>query len=77
MKCISFFLFIFFNPVSKAQTAQQAHCSSPEAKQFDFWIGNWNLTWNDTLYGTNHIEKILGSCTIQENFNDPNTKLYR
>jgi len=48
-----------------------AYCSSPESSQFDFWLGNWELTWNDTGKGTNHVEKILGSCVVQENFNDP------
>ncbi|CAN5160650.1 hypothetical protein BH11BAC6_BH11BAC6_09910 [soil metagenome] len=36
-------------------------------------MGDWKLTWNDTLHGTNHVEKLFGNCTIQENFNDPNT----
>ena len=30
-------------------------CSLPEARQFDFWIGDWALTWE-------------GGCAIQENF---------
>jgi hypothetical protein len=46
-------------------------CSSPEAAQFDFWLGKWELTWNDSSKGTNEVEKILGNCVIQENFNDP------
>lgn len=46
-------------------------CSSPEASQFDFWLGDWTLTWSDTLHGTNHVEKIMGGCTVQENFTDP------
>src|SRR5213080_488582 len=44
-------------------------CSAPQAAQFDFWIGDWNLTWQDTLHGTNHIEKLFGNCTVHENFN--------
>jgi hypothetical protein len=51
-------------------------CSSPEASQFDFWLGNWDLTWNDTSKGTNHVEKILGSCVVQENFIDPVGNLF-
>src|SRR5687767_7290411 len=46
-------------------------CSASEALQFDFWLGDWDATWGDTLHGTNHVEKILGSCAIQENFTDP------
>lgn len=55
-----------------AQTNQKP-CSAPESGQFNFWIGEWNLTWNDTLHGTNRIEKKFGNCTVHENFFDPNT----
>lgn len=47
-------------------------CSLPESKQFDFWLGEWNLSWKDTdgreLNGTNKINKILDGCVVQENF---------
>ena len=49
-------------------------CSTAEASQFDFWIGDWFLTWGDTLHGTNHVEKLFGNCTLHENFSDPKTK---
>ncbi len=39
---------------------------------FDFWVGEWNLTWEDaqgqTQKGSNRIVKILGEKVIQENF---------
>lgn len=57
---------------SFSQTPNQKACSSPEASQFDFWVGDWIATWSDTLHGTNHIEKMLGNCTVHENFSDPN-----
>ena len=54
-----------------AQTNTLTPCSSPEAQQFDFWIGDWNITYSDTAHATNHVEKIMNDCTVQENFNDP------
>lgn len=63
-------IFSFF--VTEAQQANtKPPCSAPEASQFDFWTGDWELTWNDTSHGTNTIQKIMGGCTIQENFSDP------
>lgn len=56
-----------------SQTVNQKPCSAPEASQFDFWIGDWNLTWSDSLHGTNRVEKIFGNCTVHENFTDPKT----
>lgn len=58
--------------VSLLHAQNKQPCSATEASQFDFWIGDWKLTWNDSLQGTNHVEKIFGNCTIQESFNDPN-----
>lgn len=52
-------------------------CSSPEARQLDFWLGEWDLTWpaeqtggeaGETLTGTNRISRLFGECVIEENF---------
>ena len=66
------FLFVY----SYAQKNKQPPCFLPEASQFNFWLGDWSLTWSDTLHGTNHVEKIFGNCTVQENFTDPNTHYF-
>ena len=42
---------------------------------FDFWVGNWELTWVDakgnTIKGENIVVKTLGNKVIEENFSDP------
>jgi hypothetical protein len=52
-------------------------CSTSEARQFDFWIGEWDLTWpaeqaggdpGETMTGTNRITNLFGPCAIEENF---------
>ena len=44
--------------------------TQPE-NQFDFWLGNWDVTWGEDDKGTNRIEKILDGKIIQENFTAP------
>jgi hypothetical protein len=44
--------------------------SNPE-NQFDFWLGEWNVTWGEDGKGTNHIERILDGRILQENFIAP------
>lgn len=39
--------------------------------QFDFWLGEWNVTWGEDGKGINRIERILGGKIIQENFSAP------
>jgi hypothetical protein len=41
---------------------------APEARQFDFWIGDWDLTWGEGEQGTNRIRAILDGRVIEEQF---------
>ena len=36
--------------------------------EFDFWLGEWDLTWGETNHGTNRIERIMDGTVVQENF---------
>jgi len=41
----------------------------PEMRQFDFWIGRWNVqSANGQFVGESKIEKILDDCVILENW---------
>lgn len=73
MKKLQFCFVLIFIACSAfgQQMAPEKPCSAPEASQFDFWVGDWELTWNDTSHGTNSIHKIMDGCTLQENFYDP------
>ena len=56
-----------------AQAAPPAPCTAPELHQLDFWVGDWELAWPahgqaPAGTGTNHVEKILGGCAVQESF---------
>lgn len=62
-------------PVVHAQTAAPAAAASAPAQPadlFDFWLGDWNLSWKNadgTLgKGRNRITKILDGAVIEENF---------
>ena len=55
------------------QTPPTPPCQRPEQKQFDFWVGDWDLTSpgsksGEVLHHHNTINRILGSCIVQENF---------
>jgi hypothetical protein len=52
-------------------------CRSPEPRQFDFWLGEWNLSWSAEQLGgeegtlqtaTNIVTKLYGPCVIEGNF---------
>ena len=43
-------------------------CDTPEYRQFDFWVGDWDVTSNDQPAGTNSIHAIHNGCALQENW---------
>lgn len=53
-----------------AQTAPAAPCQEPERRQFDFWVGNWDVypTGQETLVARSTIEKLYGGCAVRENW---------
>ncbi|MES1228423.1 MAG: DUF1579 family protein, partial [Armatimonadota bacterium] len=66
-----------FLPAVLAMTQAQ-----PVVHEFDFWVGDWDIKtetrpdprkeeWTNNT-GKNHVEKILGSEVVQENFTGPN-----
>ena len=54
---------------STAKPPQLPPCDTrTEARQFDFWLGEWDVTANGKPAGVNRIEKILSGCVLQENW---------
>ena len=53
---------------SSADTPAAAPCVAPIYHQFDFWIGNWNVTENGKPAGSNRIDRLLEGCALMENW---------
>lgn len=48
------------------QAAATKPCSGPEFRQFDFWLGYWQVSAGGKPAGHNRIEKRFGDCVIHE-----------
>jgi hypothetical protein len=49
--------------------AQAKACAAPEYRQFDFWLGEWEVRGpKGAVVGTNRIESIENGCALQENW---------
>lgn len=55
-------------PVAAAASAPaHTRCEAPEQRQFDFWVGRWNVIDTDgSQAGENRIERIDGGCVLIE-----------
>jgi hypothetical protein len=52
-----------------AASAMAGPCDAPEHRQFDFWLGEWEVrTPNGKLAGTNRIEREYDGCVIHERY---------
>ena len=57
--------------IASAQAAPQRPrpCSAPVHRQFDFWLGAWDVTTADGKFaGTNRIELVDGGCALFESW---------
>ena len=63
------------SPTPPPPAPPQPPCSSPEARQFDFWHGEWEAAWKNPDgtpgRGTNRIESLFNGCVTHENFAIP------
>lgn len=58
--------------ITASDAATPAPCSSPEHRQFDFWIGDWQVFRPDgKLAGRNRITREYGGCVIHERYTSP------
>lgn len=67
MSFISYWDTLFFKELMlEAQNAKP--CSSVEARQFDFWLGEWKVTAKGNLAGRSKISLIAGGCALLEEY---------
>ena len=47
-------------------------CSTSEHRQFDFWLGDWDVFEVDggTKVARTHVDSILNGCVLQETYED-------
>ena len=59
--------------VSSAQSIQSPPCSTPEFRQFDFWLGDWDAFHADnstTAVARVRVDRILDGCVLLEDYQD-------
>ncbi len=47
-------------------------CSTEQHRQFDFWVGTWDVTQNGQPAGRNEIRLVHGDCALSENWASAN-----
>lgn len=60
--------------VSTQQFAKPAFCSGPEYRQFDFWIGDWDVleTGKREVAARTRVARILDGCFLREDCESTN-----
>ena len=55
--------------IAAATAAHGAPCDAPAYREFDFWLGEWNVRTPDgKLAGANRIEREYGGCVLHERY---------
>ena len=56
-------------PLLSSPAQQRPTCTAPEFRQFDFWVGKWDVTTPDGKpAGTNEITRELKDCVLHEHW---------
>ena len=72
----AFSILFLFTLVSISAQTNNCNCCSDTYSEFDFWIGEWNVTNPDgSMAGTNTITKSQNNCLLQENWKSANGKV--
>lgn len=66
--CTLLLIVSFFH--GQTQSTATLPCSqNPVYRQFDFWIGDWDVyNLKGARAGTSHVERLLDSCVVLENW---------
>lgn len=58
----------FAELLKTADKAARPCMHAPEHRQFDFWVGVWDVQMGGQPAGTNTVERILDGCVLYENW---------
>ena len=53
-------------PADTPPPKSPADCTAPEHRQFDFWLGTWDVNQNGKAAGVNRITADLKGCVLVE-----------
>ncbi|HWA61758.1 MAG TPA: hypothetical protein VG939_10305 [Caulobacteraceae bacterium] len=59
------------SPAIAQPAAPPPGCTSPESRQFDFWVGRWTVSpygHPEKTVASSLIERLYGGCAIRENW---------
>jgi len=60
---------VYGQQAATSNSTKSATCATPEYRQFDFWLGDWDtfeLNAPDKVIARNHVDSILDGCVIRE-----------
>ena len=65
-------LLVLLGPAALAadppRTPPPTGCHMPAYRQFDFWLGDWEVSQGERIAGRNRIEATLEGCAIAEHW---------
>lgn len=60
------------NPPEADQPPRANPCDTAKHHQFDFWLGQWNVTAKGKPAGSNRIEAVHNGCALAEHWTSAN-----
>jgi hypothetical protein len=69
-RCLGLVLAVFAMTNLPAQTPSPPSCADAAHRQFDFWVGNWDVTGSkgEKVIGRSRVESRLDGCVVHEHW---------
>jgi hypothetical protein len=63
-------LAVLLAPQAAAAQSPPVACAAPEHRQFDFWVGRWQVwpTGTSAVVAESQIERLYGGCAVREHW---------
>lgn len=71
MKVMLLYSLLFICLVSFSHILYKSSDPKKAMSQFDFWVGEWELSWSDSVRGSNLVTREMNGFVISEHFNNP------
>lgn len=58
--------------LAAVELPKSASCATPEYREFDFWVGDWDVFENDATTKVAHVrvDRVLDDCVLREQYED-------
>lgn len=69
--------FLLIGSTFCASSQNEIPCTRPESHDFDYMLGEWQVSDHDTIIAYSTFKKEFGNCSVNESYKEPRKNYFR